>query len=71
MVLRNIAWGLGAETARIRSPPPSEWRGMSSREGRIVHLALRDQTDLRTESDGDGFNRCVVFYPADYKPRWE
>jgi spoIIIJ-associated protein len=44
---------------------------MSSREGRIVHLALRDQTDLRSESDGDGFNRCVVLYPADYKPRWE
>jgi spoIIIJ-associated protein len=41
---------------------------MSSRERRIVHLALRDQTDLRTESDGEGFNRCVVLYPADYKP---
>jgi spoIIIJ-associated protein len=40
---------------------------MSSRERRIVHLALRDQTDLRTESDGEGFNRCVVLYPADYK----
>jgi spoIIIJ-associated protein len=40
---------------------------MSSRERRIVHLALRDQTDLRTESDGEGFNRCVVLYPAEYK----
>jgi spoIIIJ-associated protein len=40
---------------------------MSSRERRILHLALRDQTDLRTESDGEGFNRSVVLYPAEYK----
>ena len=46
---------------------PYEFAPMSSRERRILHLALRDQTDLRTESDGEGFNRCVVLYPADYK----
>ena len=46
---------------------PFHFAPMSSRERRIVHLALRDQTDLRTESDGEGFNRCVVLYPADYK----
>ncbi|MGC2371985.1 MAG: hypothetical protein WA474_23145 [Candidatus Sulfotelmatobacter sp.] len=33
----------------------------------MVHLALRDETDLRTESDGEGRDRCVVLYPADYK----
>jgi len=26
---------------------------MSSRERRIVHLALREEKDLRTESDGE------------------
>jgi spoIIIJ-associated protein len=40
---------------------------MSSRERRMVHLALRDEADLRTESDGEGRDRCVVLYPADYK----
>ncbi|MGB2606493.1 MAG: R3H domain-containing nucleic acid-binding protein [Candidatus Sulfotelmatobacter sp.] len=47
---------------------PFHFAPMSSRERRIVHLALRDQSDLRTESDGEGSNRCVVLYPADYKP---
>ncbi len=46
---------------------PFHFAPMSSRERRIVHLSLRDQTDLRTESDGEGFNRCVVLYPADYE----
>jgi spoIIIJ-associated protein len=41
---------------------------MSSRERRIVHLALRDQADLRTESEGEGLRRYVVVYPKDYKP---
>ena len=47
---------------------PFTFAPMSSRERRMVHLALRDQTDLRTESDGEGRDRCVVLYPADYKP---
>jgi hypothetical protein len=33
----------------------------------MVHLALREEADLRTESDGEGRDRCVVLYPADYK----
>ena len=44
---------------------------MSSRERRIVHLALRDEADLRTESEGEGMRRCLVVYPKDYKPRPE
>ena len=40
---------------------------MSSRERRIVHLALRDQTDLRTQSEGEGLRRYVVVYPQNYK----
>jgi spoIIIJ-associated protein len=40
---------------------------MSSRERRIVHLALREEKDLRTESDGEGGRRSVVVYPGNHK----
>src|ERR1700686_2111845 len=62
----RMAAGVAAEKVR-QTGTPFQFAPMSSRERRIVHLALRDQTDLRTESDGEGFNRCVVLYPADYK----
>jgi spoIIIJ-associated protein len=41
---------------------------MSSRERRIVHLALRDHDDLKTESEGMGMDRRVAVMPKDYKP---
>jgi len=41
---------------------------MSSRERRIVHLALREEADLHTESEGEGAQRRLVVYPKDYKP---
>jgi spoIIIJ-associated protein len=47
---------------------PYEFAPMSSRERRIVHLALSDAEDLRTESEGEGLRRYVVVYPKDYKP---
>lgn len=58
---------VAAEKVR-QTGTPFEFAPMSSRERRMVHLALREQTDLRTESGGEGFNRHVVLYPADYKP---
>jgi len=63
----RMAASVAAEKVR-QTGTPYHFAPMSSRERRMVHLALRDQTDLRTESDGEGFNRCVVLYPADYKP---
>lgn len=45
---------------------PYHFAPMSSRERRILHLALRDEHDLRTESDGEGLRRSVVLYPKDY-----
>ena len=51
-----------------RTGSPYRFAPMSSRERRIVHLALRDERDLRTESDGEGGRRSVVVYPGDYKP---
>jgi spoIIIJ-associated protein len=64
--LRTVAT-VAAEKVR-QTGSPYHFAPMSSRERRMVHLALRDETDLRTESDGEGRDRCVVLYPADYKP---
>jgi spoIIIJ-associated protein len=45
---------------------PYAFAPMSSRERRLVHLALRDLEDLRTESAGEALERYVVVYPKDY-----
>ena len=37
---------------------------MNSRERRVIHIALRNETDLRSESAGAGPFRHVVIYPA-------
>lgn len=37
---------------------------MSSRERRIVHLALKDEAAVTTMSEGSGPSRKVVIYPA-------
>jgi spoIIIJ-associated protein len=63
----RMAAAVAAEKVR-KTGTPFHFAPMSSRERRIVHLALRDHPDLRTESDGEGLRRCVVLYPADYKP---
>jgi spoIIIJ-associated protein len=57
---------VAAEQVR-RTSEPYRFGPMSSRERRIVHLALREEKDLRTESDGEGGRRSVVVYPASYK----
>ena len=38
---------------------------MSSRERRIVHMALKEMTGVRTESVGAGEERQVVIHPAE------
>jgi spoIIIJ-associated protein len=50
------------------SRQPFQLNPMSSRERRIVHLALKDMTGVRTESVGVGEDRQVVIHPADSKP---
>ncbi len=49
------------------SRQPFRLNPMSSRERRIVHLALKDMTGVRTESVGAGEDRQVVIHPADNK----
>jgi spoIIIJ-associated protein len=50
------------------SRQPFRLNPMSSRERRIVHLALKEMTGVRTESVGVGEERQVVIHPADSKP---
>ncbi len=62
----RVAADVAAERV-LKSGLPYEFAPMSSRERRIVHLALRDNSSLRTESQGEGGRRCLVVYPKDYK----
>jgi spoIIIJ-associated protein len=48
-----------------RSRIPFHFNPMTSRERRVIHLALRDHKDLRSESVGVGPARAVVIVPAD------
>ena len=43
---------------------PFRFNPMNSRERRVIHLALRTETTLRSESSGSGGFRHVVVYPA-------
>lgn len=49
------------------SNQPFKLNPMTSRERRIVHLALKDMPGVRTESVGVGEHRQVVIHPADSK----
>lgn len=62
----RLAADVAAERVR-KSGIPYAFAPMSSRERRILHLALRGCTDLRTDSDGEAAERHVVVYPKDYK----
>jgi spoIIIJ-associated protein len=44
---------------------PFHFNPMSSRERRVIHLALREEKELRSESVGVGPGRAVVVIPAD------
>jgi spoIIIJ-associated protein len=47
-----------------RTGAPFRFNPMNSRERRVIHLALRTETELRSESCGAGPGRHVVIYPA-------
>lgn len=47
-----------------RSGMPFRFNPMNSRERRIIHLALRNEPAVRSESSGMGPHRQVVIYPA-------
>lgn len=62
----KLSASVAAEKVR-KSKMPYSFAPMSSRERRVVHLALRDEADLRTESEGEGPQRHLVVYPKDFK----
>jgi spoIIIJ-associated protein len=47
-----------------RTGQPFRFNPMNSRERRVIHLALRDEKAVRSESAGSGPARQVVVYPA-------
>jgi spoIIIJ-associated protein len=69
-ILRIEELRMSAQTAAERvkkSRQPFHFSPMNSRERRILHLALRDETDVRSESVGEGPIRQVVIVPAELK----
>jgi spoIIIJ-associated protein len=64
----RLAADVAAEKVRT-TKVPYQFAPMSSRERRIVHLSLSKQTDLRTESQGEGPARCLVVFPAGYESK--
>ena len=66
--LQELRLAAGVAAQRVRETGmPYAFAPMSSRERRILHLAMRDLDDLRTESAGEAMLRHVVVYPRDYK----
>jgi spoIIIJ-associated protein len=47
-----------------RTGVPFRFNPMNSRERRVIHLALRNESGVRSESAGVGPQRQVVIYPA-------
>ena len=47
-----------------RTGVPFRFNPMNSRERRVIHLALRNEPAVRSESSGMGPGRQVVVYPA-------
>ena len=67
-ILRIEELRLSAMTAAEkvkRTHAPFHFNPMSSRERRIIHLSLRNETAVRSESTGSGPFRQVVVMPSD------
>ncbi len=61
--LRMSALAAAEKVKRTRVP--FHFNPMTSRERRVIHLALRNEKELRSESVGVGPARAVVIIPAD------
>lgn len=61
----KLAANVAAEKVR-KTSVPYEFAPMNARERRMLHLALGNTADLRTESHGEGGRRYVVVYPKNY-----
>ncbi len=59
--LLKLATRLAQKTKRTGKPMTVGQ--MNAHDRRIVHLALKDDKQIRTQSMGDGFNRKLVIFP--------
>ncbi len=64
-MLKQLALRMADRVATTHKPAALE--PMPANERRIVHLALRDYAQVRTESVGVGENRKVTIIPQSYK----
>ena len=63
--IEELRASAGQAAERVKSSKaPFRFNPMNSRERRILHLALRGETELRSESEGMEPRRYVVIYPA-------
>ena len=51
------------------SKRPYSFDPMTSRERRLLHLILKREEGLKTESSGEGPSRFVVLYPEGWRSR--
>ena len=58
--------GLSSRMAEkaVRTNKPVTIGQMSAYERRVVHLALKDDSRIRTQSKGDGFLRKLIIFPV-------
>ena len=63
----QLAAQAAAERVR-RTGVAYRFNPMSSRERRVVHMALRGEASVRTQSEGIGPSRRVVIHPAQPSP---
>lgn len=58
---------LAAADRVVQTNKPFAFNPLNSRERRVLHIALRDRTDVRSESASSAHGRYVVIYPAAMK----
>lgn len=59
--LRHLAYKM-ADKAK-KTGHPAKMNQMSVQDRRIVHLALKNDNEVRTQSMGDGYYRTLVIFP--------
>ena len=59
-----VAGALRAAESVRESRQPLELPEMNPYERRLIHLALQNEAGITTESQGEGFMKRIVIYPA-------
>lgn len=68
--IEELALAAQAAAERVkRTGVAYKFSSMSGRERRVIHMALRGDGDVHTESEGMGLNRQVVVHPRTTAPR--